>query len=137
MQNADSGSNSGTDLGGGELIRPRRVVGIHKCCKPFQILPLSEYRVPSSCNQLTFDYNLFFIFIDKSNCATKIFDCPSLLVATLKAEYTVGKAPINIMASRTELEILPSLTFSIPKYCLWIHRDVCHFCTVVFCRLMV
>ena len=29
VQNADSGSNSGTDLGGGELIRPRRVVGVH------------------------------------------------------------------------------------------------------------
>jgi len=27
-QNADSGSNSGTDLGGGELIRPRRVFGV-------------------------------------------------------------------------------------------------------------
>ena len=48
-------------------------------------------------------------------CATTICACPSLLVAALKAEYTVGKAPINIIASHTELEVLPSLTFSIPK----------------------
>ena len=29
----------------------------------FKILLLSEYRVPSSCIRLTFDYNLFFIYI--------------------------------------------------------------------------
>ena len=48
----------------------------------------------------------------------KIFDCPSPLMAALNEEYTVGKAPINIIASHTELEVLPSLTFSIPKYSL-------------------
>ena len=58
-------------------------------------------------------------------CATTIFDCPSLVVAALKAEYTVSKGPINIMSSHTEHEILPSLTFSIPKYSLWIHKDLC------------
>ena len=34
-----------------------------KCWEPFQILLPSEYRVPSSCIRLTFDYNLFFIYI--------------------------------------------------------------------------
>ena len=39
-------------------------------------------------------------------CAATIFDCPSLLVAALKAEYTVGKGQVNIIASHAELEIL-------------------------------
>ena len=43
-------------------------------------------------------------------CATTIFGCPSLLVAALKAEYIAG----NIIASHTEIGVLPSLTFSIP-----------------------
>ena len=38
VQNADSGSNSGTDLGGGELIRPRRVVGVHVVVDHMMIL---------------------------------------------------------------------------------------------------
>ena len=50
------------------------------------------------------------------------------MVAALKAEYTVSKGPINIMSSHTELEILPSLTFSIPKYSLWIHKVLSHIC---------
>ena len=37
-------------------------------------------------------------------CATTIFDCPSPLMAALNEEYTVGKAPINIIASHQNLK---------------------------------
>ena len=36
-----------------------------------------------------------------------------------------------------KLKYFWSLTFSIPKYSLWIDRVVRHTCTVVFCRLIV
>ena len=55
----------------------------------------------------------------------------SPLVAALQAQNT---PPINIIARHEELEILPCLTYSIPKYSLWIEKVVCHTCTVVFCR---
>ena len=69
-----------------------------------------------------------FVIVGEICCATTIFDCPSVVVAALKAEYTVSKGPINIMSSHTEHEILPSLTFSIPKYSLWIHKVLSHIC---------
>ena len=37
---------------------------------------------------------------------TTILYCPSFLLATLQAENTVGKAPIDVIVSHTELEIL-------------------------------
>ena len=58
----------------------------------------------------------------------------SPLVAALQAQNT---PPINIIARHEELEILPCLTYSIPKYSLWIEKVVCHTCTVVFCKDMV
>ena len=91
----------------------------------------------SDCSNCESQIMTRFQIVGEICCATTIFYCPSLLVAALKAEYTVGKALINIITSNTELEIHPSLTFTIPKYSLWIHKAVCHICTVVLCRLMV
>ena len=47
---------------------------------------------------------------------TTILYCPSFFLATLQAENTVGKAPINIIANHMELEIFPSFTLSNSKY---------------------
>ena len=38
---------------------------------------------------------------------TTILYCPSFFLATLQAENTVGKAPIDVILSHAELEILP------------------------------
>ena len=44
--------------------------------------------------------------VGEISCAFTIFDGPSLLVDAFKAEYTEGKAPINVIASHRELEVL-------------------------------
>ena len=81
---------------------------------------------------------------DKSNCSqlqvncdkitdswwdllfTTIFDCPSLLVAALKAEYTLGKAPINIIARQS----IQNLKY----FQVWIHKVVYHIFIFVLWR---
>ena len=88
--------------------------------------------IKSNCSQLQVHCDKISDVVGDICCATAIFD--SLYSGV---EYTVGKAPINIIANHTEHETLPTLTFSIPKYSHWIHKVVRRICNVVFCRLMV
>ena len=88
--------------------------------------------IKSNCSQLQVHCDKISDVVGDICCATAIFD--SLYSGV---EYTVGKAPTNIVANHTEHETLPTLTFSIPKYSLWINKVVRHTCTVVFCRLIV
>ena len=60
----------------------------------------------SDCSNCESQIMTRFQIVGEICCATTIFYCPSLLVAALKAEYTVGKGPIYITASHMELEIL-------------------------------
>ena len=43
-----------------------------QCWESFQIMLPSEYRVPSNCNRLTSNYNLFLIFIVEQDTDTKV-----------------------------------------------------------------
>ena len=75
----------------------------------------------NSSLRLTSDYNLFHdLFWSSTNT---------------KQESQI-KAPIDIIANYTELEIFPGRTFHIPKHSLWVN-EAGHCCDVFFYRLMV
>ena len=59
----------------------------------------------TNCSQLQVNFDKI------SNTLLVRFDRPSLLLAALQAEYTMGKALINIIASHTEIEILLKFDF--------------------------
>ena len=66
--------------------------------------------IKSNCSQLQVHCDKISDVVGDICCATAIFD--SLYSGV---EYTVGKAPINIIPNHTEHETLPTLTLAFPS----------------------